>query len=94
MRNRKHTAKCRNCGKPLPHSAKTRGKPFCSNHCRNTWWNNQRGDLEQYPNPDYDSNNATCFYCGRVFETRSRRQMYCSAICRSRDSGKGQGSCP
>jgi len=90
MRNNKKTKKCRNCGRALPHSARTRGKPFCSNHCRNVWWNNQRGDLELYPNPDRDSNHATCFYCGRVFEAHSRRQMYCSAECQRRDSGKGR----
>jgi len=82
--------KCRNCGKPLPHSASTRGKPFCSNHCRRTWWNNQRGDLERYPNPDRGSNRATCFYCGREFEAHSSRQRYCSVSCQRADSGKGK----
>jgi len=90
MRNSNHNQKCRNCGKPLPHSAKTRGKPFCGNHCRKTWWNNQRGDLELYPNPDFDSNRAACFHCGREFETHSRRQRYCSLSCQRADSGKGK----
>jgi len=90
MRTNRKTTKCRNCGRALPHSARTRGKPFCSNHCRNTWWNNQRGDLELYPSPDRDSNRAACFYCGRVFETHSRRQRYCSVECQRRDSGKGK----
>ena len=88
MRNNRKTKKCRNCGKPLPHSAGMRGKPFCSNHCRSMWWNNQRGNL--YTNPDQDSNRAACFYCGRVFETHSRRQRYCSIECQRRDSGKGR----
>jgi len=90
MRNNNRPSKCRNCGKPLPHSAKSRQKPFCSNHCRNTWWNNQRGDTELYPNRDYNDNRATCFYCGREFETYSRRQRYCSFSCQRADSGKGK----
>lgn len=90
MRKDNHPRKCRNCGNLLPHSAKTRGKPFCTNHCRKTWWNNQRGDTELYPNSDYSSNTATCFYCGREFETHSRRQRYCSISCQRADSGKGK----
>jgi endogenous inhibitor of DNA gyrase (YacG/DUF329 family) len=89
MKNSKHTRKCRNCGRVLPHSAQTRGKPFCSNHCRSTWWNNQRGDIDAYPNPDRNIGRATCFYCGRVFESHSRRQRYCSIYCQRADSGKG-----
>ena len=88
MRNDR-PGKCRNCGKPLSHSANTRKKPFCCNSCRRTWWNNQQGDLGAYPNPDYDSNTANCFYCGREFECHSRRQRYCSVSCQRKDSGKG-----
>jgi endogenous inhibitor of DNA gyrase (YacG/DUF329 family) len=88
MRNNKHINRCRNCGKELTHSAKTRGKPFCSNHCRNTWWNNQRGDIALYPNRDYDSYRAVCFHCGREFETYGRGQRYCSVECQREDSGK------
>jgi len=90
MSKSKKTTKCRNCGKPLPHSAKVRGKPFCCNNCRRVWWNNQHGDLEAYPNPDCNSNRATCFYCGREFEAHSRRQRYCSISCQHADSGKGK----
>ena len=90
MMKNKHPSKCRNCGKPLPHSSKTRGKPFCSNHCRRTWWNNQRGDIGLYPNRDYNDNRATCLYCGREFEAHSQRQRYCSLECQRKDTGKGK----
>lgn len=88
MRNNNHPSKCRNCGKPLPHGNKTRKKPFCSNHCRKSWWNNQRGDTELYPNPDYNDTTAACLYCGREFPAHSRRQRYCSVECQKKDSGK------
>jgi len=90
MKNNPRTRKCRNCGKPLPHSANARKKPFCSNHCRKMWWNNQRGDTELYPNPDHNDNRAVCFYCGREFKSHSRRQRYCSVSCQRADSGKGK----
>ena len=90
MKNSNRHHKCRNCGKTLPHSANTRQKPFCSNHCKNTWWNNQRGDLDLYPNLDHSSNCAVCFYCGREFEARKLRQRYCSVSCQRADSGKGR----
>jgi len=85
MRNDNRPRKCRNCGKPLPHSAITRNKPFCCNHCRNTWWNNHRDDTSPYA-----ENTATCLYCGREFETYSRRQRYCSFSCQRADSGKSK----
>jgi len=85
MMKNNNPRKCRNCGKPLPHSANTRKKPFCGNNCRKTWWNNHHDDTKPYA-----ENIATCLYCGREFECHSRRQRYCSISCQRADSGKGK----
>jgi endogenous inhibitor of DNA gyrase (YacG/DUF329 family) len=75
------TDKCRNCGQPLPHSAKTRQKWFCSNHCRNTWWNNHREEMVHR-----DTRQAFCAYCGREFEVHGKQERkYCSQECFHRD---------
>ena len=79
------TDKCRNCGKELPHSSKTRQKWFCCNHCRNTWWNNHRDEMNHR-----DTRTETCAHCGRGFEVHDKRERkYCSQACFHADHRKG-----
>jgi endogenous inhibitor of DNA gyrase (YacG/DUF329 family) len=69
--------KCRNCGKALCHSSKTRQKSFCSNHCRNSWWNNNRHELKPR-----DTKQLACAYCGAEFAVAGKRdRKYCCHEC-------------
>lgn len=64
---------CRNCGKPLCHTAGARQKLFCSDHCRYGWWNKKRG-LIPY--------RLTCSYCGREFISYgNKNRKFCGREC-------------
>lgn len=67
---------CLTCGKSLK-KTKYKPKKFCSDSCRNTWWNKRRylrrnDQIEEY----------TCIVCGeKFFDYRSEGRKYCSQAC-------------
>jgi len=74
---------CRNCGRPLVQNPHARQKHFCSNHCRQLWWNSNRDQVNHR-----DRRTMECAYCGRAFSVHGKRQRkYCSQGCYAADRG-------
>jgi len=74
---------CRNCGRPLVQNPRAREKSFCSNHCRQTWWGNNRDQINHR-----DERTVECACCGREFQAYGKRQRkYCSQACCAADRG-------
>ncbi len=68
---------CPQCGLPLVTTAGNKSKRFCSDKCRQQWWNNhpeQSGGARLLT--------QTCQHCGKVFKSfGSRQRKYCSHAC-------------
>ena len=74
---------CRNCGRPLWQNPRAREKSFCSNNCRQMWWNSNRDQINHR-----DRRTVECSYCGREFQAHGKRQRkYCSSACCAADRG-------
>jgi len=74
---------CRNCGKPFEQNPHARKQDFCSNHCRQIWWNSNREQVNHH-----DQRTMECAYCGQEFEAHGKRQRkYCSLECCAADRG-------
>ena len=68
---------CRNCGREVPQNPGRKPKIFCSDRCRNDWWNKNRA-LVRHKN----GRQVPCPVCGRLFEVYgSHKQKYCSHGC-------------
>lgn len=68
---------CRRCGKPILQVKGRKAKCFCSDQCRNAWWN---AHPEQVRRKAYYR--LTCEYCGKEFVNYgNRNRKYCSRIC-------------
>lgn len=68
---------CQNCGKPITQEAKKKPRRFCSDKCRNTWWNHNRHLVNKRR-----VSLIICAYCGREFEVYGNpKQRYCSHNC-------------
>ena len=55
---------CLWCGKPIVQVKGRKAKRFCSDKCRNTWWN---AHPEKVQRKAYYR--LTCAYCGKEFES-------------------------
>ncbi|MDR1464746.1 MAG: helix-turn-helix domain-containing protein [Oscillospiraceae bacterium] len=74
---------CRNCGRPIAQNPCTRERHFCSNYCRQEWWNSNRDQVQHR-----DSRTVECAYCGRTFTAHGKRpRKYCSHACYAADRG-------
>jgi len=74
---------CRNCGRPIVQNPRAREKSFCSNRCRQLWWNSNRDQIQHR-----DSRTIECAYCGCEFRAHGKRQRkYCSSACCAADRG-------
>ena len=74
---------CHNCGRPIVQNPYARQKNFCSNRCRQDWWNSNRDQINHR-----DSRTVECAYCGREFRAHGKRQRkYCSSACCAADRG-------
>ena len=69
-------SRCEWCGKPLP----GRRSRFCSDACRNAWWNGHRDCAER-----------VCPTCGKAFKPKDPRRVYCCAACYHGAGGKRDG---
>ncbi|MDR1465295.1 MAG: sigma-70 region 4 domain-containing protein [Oscillospiraceae bacterium] len=68
---------CRNCGEPIMQNHGAKQKNFCSNHCRQDWWNHNRNQINHR-----DRRTAICDCCGQAFEVHGKRkQRFCSQEC-------------
>lgn len=68
---------CKGCGIPIIQSPGRRKKDFCSDFCRNRWWNTHLDLVERKAFYSF-----TCPECGRTFESYgNNRRKYCSRAC-------------
>ena len=72
--NRPH---CKNCGGEIVNTPKARPRLFCSDQCKQAWWNNHRREhISEKIVPH------TCQTCGTVFADYSgAKRKYCSQEC-------------
>ena len=68
---------CRQCGKPVMQAKGRKAKYFCSDRCRNAWWN---AHPEKVQRKAYYR--LTCQFCGKEFVSYgNRNRKYCSRLC-------------
>ena len=68
---------CRQCGKPVMQHKGRKAKYFCSDRCRNAWWN---AHPEKVQRKAYYR--LACRYCGKEFVSYgNKNRKYCSRLC-------------
>ena len=68
---------CLYCGKPVTQNPGRKQKKFCSDACRNQWWNNHQDLVRR--NAVY---HFTCPACGKDFSAYGNaHRKYCSHAC-------------
>lgn len=68
---------CRRCGKPVMQVKSRKAKYFCSDRCRNAWWN---AHPEKVQRKAYYR--LTCQFCGKEFVSYgNKNRKYCSRLC-------------
>lgn len=68
---------CRQCGKPVMQAKGRKAKYFCSDRCRNAWWN---AHPEKVQRKAYYR--LTCQFCGKEFVSYgNKNRKYCSRLC-------------
>ena len=69
--------KCRLCGATVPQIPGRKEKKFCSDACRNKWWNTHLDLVDRRATRE-----VTCQYCGKMFLVYGKRERkYCSHAC-------------
>ena len=78
---------CKNCGAELTNTPKARPRLFCSDQCKQTWWNKHR-----YERSSVKITPHTCPTCGKLFsDYTGANRKYCSQQCyRERSVRDGQ----
>lgn len=68
---------CEQCGKLITQNPKRKRKRFCSDRCRNLWWNSHLDLVKHKTTHTY-----TCPNCGKVFTVYGDgHRKYCSHKC-------------
>lgn len=68
---------CRQCEKPVMQHKGRKAKYFCSDRCRNAWWN---AHPEKVQRKAYYR--LTCQFCGKEFVSYgNKNRKYCSRLC-------------
>lgn len=68
---------CRQCGKPVMQHKGRKAKYFCSDRCRNAWWN---AHPEKVQRKAYYR--LACRLCGKEFVSYgNKNRKYCSRLC-------------
>lgn len=68
---------CRQCGKPIMQHKGRKAKHFCSDRCRNAWWN---AHPEKVQRKAYYR--LVCQFCGKEFVSYgNKNRKYCSRLC-------------
>ena len=78
---------CKNCGVELSNKPKVKPRLFCSDQCKQTWWNKKRRERVSTKIVPH-----TCPTCGKVFADYSgANRKFCSRECyRERGVRDGQ----
>ena len=78
---------CKNCGSELTNTPNAKPRLFCSDHCKQTWWNKHR-----YERSSTKIAPHTCPTCGMLFtDYTGANRKYCSQECyRERSVRDGQ----
>lgn len=85
----KNVAFCKQCGKRIRIIPKQKPRKFCSDACRNTWWNSHLDLVNRKAIYTY-----TCVHCGKPFTAYgNKKRKYCSHGCYiAHRFGKGRGA--
>lgn len=76
---------CRCCGKPIQQVPGRKTVKFCSDVCRNKWWNTHLDQVKRKAVYEY-----VCPHCGRPFSAYGNsKRKYCSHECYIRARFKG-----
>ena len=68
---------CLCCGAPVAQNAGRKEKKFCSDKCRNQWWNSHQSEIKKEA---YYT--LVCQFCGKEFESYgNQRRKFCSREC-------------
>ncbi len=68
---------CECCGKPVKQNPGRKKKRFCSDKCRNVWWNSHMNLVKRKANYE-----CICLKCGKKFISYGNRdRKYCSHDC-------------
>lgn len=68
---------CEYCGKPVKQNPGRKQKRFCSDKCRNLWWNSHMDLVKKKANYE-----CTCVNCGKQFTSYGNKERkYCSHSC-------------
>lgn len=78
---------CKNCGKLITKKSKQRPRLFCSDQCKQTWWNKHRKERNSSSIVPH-----VCATCGKTFNDYSgANRKYCSQACfRERNKHDGE----
>ena len=78
---------CKNCGETIKGRKGAKPKIFCSDKCRNEWWNQHLNEVNRKANYQ-----LVCAHCGKKFISYGNKsRKYCSRICYFSDRfGKGE----
>ena len=75
--NAKNALPCKQCGKLIKIIPKQKPKKFCSDACRNAWWNEHQECIARKAVYEY-----TCSCCGKPFTAYgNNHRKYCSHAC-------------
>lgn len=76
---------CLNCGISIQQNPRRKEKKFCSDKCRNMWWNSH---LDKVNRKAYYQ--LTCQHCNRIFFSYGNKQRkYCSHDCYVQERFRG-----
>lgn len=76
---------CKYCGALIPQFPGRKEKKFCSDDCRNRWWNKHLTEAKRKNMSDY-----VCPACGKTFSAYGKRnRKYCSHDCYIIDRFRG-----
>lgn len=68
---------CEHCGNPVKQNPGRKLKRFCSDKCRNLWWNSHLDQVKKKANYE-----CTCVCCGKQFTSYGNKERkYCSHSC-------------
>lgn len=68
---------CEHCGVPVKQNPGRKKKRFCSDKCRNLWWNSHIDLVQKKANYE-----CTCIRCGKKFTSYGNKERkYCSHSC-------------
>lgn len=75
--NSKGTPFCLNCGMPVTQTQGYRGRKYCSDKCRISWWNKHPAAPGRKKTRSF-----ACLACGKQFDSYGKRERkFCSRSC-------------